>query len=61
MSNPLETPLVRYGMAASSAAILVIVAFAFLDGTMRLLVLGMAVLEIAVVPQILKRAAEQQQ
>jgi len=61
MSSPLENPLVRYGMGFSSAAILAFVAFAFLEGTMRWLVLGIALIEATVVPQILERAAEQQQ
>ncbi|QLK26211.1 hypothetical protein HYG81_00885 [Natrinema zhouii] len=56
MSSVFDSPAIRYGMGLSSAAILTVVAFAFLDGTMRWLVLGLAVLEITVVPQILKRA-----
>ncbi|MDQ2053528.1 MULTISPECIES: hypothetical protein [Halobellus] len=56
MSPPLERPIVRYGMGFSSAAVLTFVAVTFLDGTTQLLVLGLAVLEILVVPQILKRA-----
>ncbi|NHN58800.1 MULTISPECIES: hypothetical protein [Halorussus] len=60
MSSPLEKPVVRYGMGLSSAAILTFVAFAFLEGTTRWLVLGMAVLEVAVVPQFLKWAAAQE-
>jgi hypothetical protein len=59
MSSPLEKPLVRYGMAASSAAVLAVVAFVFVEGTVRWLVAGMAVLELLVVPQVLKMAAEQ--
>ncbi len=58
MSSPFENPAVRYGMGMSSAAILVIVAFVFLDGIARWFVLGLAVIEVLVVPQILKRAME---
>ncbi|WP_226041881.1 hypothetical protein [Natrinema sp. DC36] len=56
MSSAFDSPAIRYGMGLSSAAILTVVALAFLDGTMRWLVLGLAVLEITVIPQILKRA-----
>ena len=56
MSAPLETPLVHYGIGLSSAVVLAVVAFAFLDGTIRWLVLGLAVVEALVVPQFLKRA-----
>jgi hypothetical protein len=59
MSNPLQNPAVHYGMGLTSAAILLAVAFLFLDGTMQYLVAGMAALEIVAVPQILKRAGEQ--
>jgi len=57
VSSPLENPVIRYGMGLSSAAVLAVVAFAFLDGTMRWLVLGLAVIEVVLVPQFLKRAA----
>jgi hypothetical protein len=56
VSAPLETPLVHYGIGLSSAVVLAVVAFAFLDGTIRWLVLGLAVVEALVVPQFLKRA-----
>jgi len=59
MSSPLETPLGRYGMGIGSAAVLTFVAFTYLEGTMRWLVLGLAVLEIVVVPQIMKLAVAQ--
>ncbi|WP_435178249.1 hypothetical protein [Halorussus sp. AFM4] len=60
MSSPLERPAVRYGMGFTSAAILAFVAFAFLDGTVRWLVLGMAVLEVAVVPRFLEFTANRE-
>lgn len=55
MASPYENLAVRYGMGFSSAAILAFVAFAFLDGSIRWLVLGIVVLEIVVVPQVLKQ------
>ena len=57
--NPLLNPVFRYGMAATSAAIVLVVAFLFLDGTARLVAVGIAVLEVLVTPMILKRAGEQ--
>ncbi|MFD1511769.1 hypothetical protein [Halomarina rubra] len=61
MSNPLHNPVVRYGMGASSAAVLLIAAFVFVDdGTMRYLLAGLAAVELVVVPQFLKYAANQE-
>ncbi|MFC4447696.1 hypothetical protein [Halorussus aquaticus] len=59
MDSPFENPAVRYGMGLSSAAVLVFVALSFLDGITRWFVLGMAVLEVVLVPQLLKRAMAQ--
>ncbi|NEU55854.1 hypothetical protein [Halorussus sp. MSC15.2] len=59
MDSPFENPAIRYGMGLSSAAVLVFVALSFLDGITRWLVLGMAVLEVVLVPQLLKRAMAQ--
>lgn len=59
MDHPFENPAVRYGIGFTSAAILAVIAFAFFDGTIRWLVLGMAVLEITVFPQFLKWAVAQ--
>jgi hypothetical protein len=42
-------------MGLTSALVLAAVAFVFLDGTMKWLVLGMAVVEAVLVPQLLKR------
>ncbi|WP_254523690.1 hypothetical protein [Natrinema caseinilyticum] len=58
MPSPFENPVIRYGMGFGSAVILTVVAFTVLDGLARWIVLGMAVLEILVVPQILKLATE---
>lgn len=59
MSSPLETPAFRYGMGIASAVVLTFVAFTYLGGTMRWLVFGLAVIEILVVPQVMKLAATQ--
>ncbi|WP_327051327.1 hypothetical protein [Halomicrococcus gelatinilyticus] len=48
-------PIVRHGMGLTSALVLAAVAFVFLDGTVKWLVLGMAVVEAVLVPQLLKR------
>ncbi|WP_135852832.1 hypothetical protein [Halorussus salinus] len=59
MASPFENPALRYGIALVNVAILVGIAFVFLDGTMRWLVLGIAVLDLLVVPRVLKMSAEQ--
>lgn len=48
-------PVIRYGIGFSSATVLIFIVFALLDGTIRRLVVGFAIVEIVVVPQILKR------
>jgi hypothetical protein len=58
MSSPLENPVIRYGYPLGTAAIIVFIALVFLDGTIRWVALGIAVLEIVVAPLILKRVAE---
>ena len=60
MSSPFANPAIRYGMGLSSAAILTFIAFTFLDGITRWVVLGLAVFEIVFVPQLLKRAVAEQ-
>lgn len=59
MDLSFENPAVRYGMSLSTVVILVVLAFGFLEGTIRWLVLGIAVVELVFVPQLLKLAAEQ--
>ncbi|WP_128476075.1 hypothetical protein [Halorussus pelagicus] len=59
MVSPFENPVVRYGIAFVQTLLLVVIAFAFLDGTMRWLVLGIAILDLLIVPRILKMSAEQ--
>jgi hypothetical protein len=56
MSATTPSPLVRYGIGFVSALIPAAVALAFLEGTMQLLALGIAVLDFVVTPQILKHA-----
>ncbi|MFC7078245.1 hypothetical protein [Haloarcula halophila] len=56
MPSILQSPLVQYGLPAINAVIITVIAFAFLDGTIRWAALGIAALEVIVVPQILKRA-----
>ncbi|AFO56016.1 MULTISPECIES: hypothetical protein [unclassified Natrinema] len=59
MSSPFENPAIRYGMGFSSAVLLGVVAFVFFEeGLTRWLVLGLAVIEITVVPRILKMTVE---
>jgi hypothetical protein len=55
--NPFASPLVRYGIGASGALIVAFVAYSYLDGTIQLLAYAVAVLDLLVTPQILKRAA----
>lgn len=54
--NPFANPLVRHGIGVAGAVTIAFVAFAFLDGTVRLVALGVAVLDLLVTPQVLKRA-----
>jgi hypothetical protein len=58
MSSPLNSPVIRYGYACMSAAIIAVIAFTVLDGTIKWVALGIAVIELVVTPQILKRVAE---
>lgn len=58
--NFLLNPRNRWAISLSSAIVLVVVAVLLLDGTMRWLVLGIAVLNVVVEPKILEMAAEQE-
>lgn len=58
MASALQSPLVRYGMGASSAIIIFIVAFTFAEGLMQTILFVIAVTELLIVPQFLKAAAE---
>ncbi|MFC7078031.1 hypothetical protein [Haloarcula halophila] len=57
MPSILENPLAHYGFPAINAVVITAIAFTFLDGAIRWAALGIAALEVIVVPQILKRAA----
>jgi hypothetical protein len=59
MASPFENPAVRYGIAIVQAAVIVAIAFFFLDGMIRWLALGIAALDLLVVPRVLKMSAEQ--
>jgi hypothetical protein len=57
--NLLTNPYFRYGQAAMSAVVIAAMAFLVVeDGTMRMLMLSIAALDVVVTPQILKRAGE---
>ena len=56
MVSLFEKPSVRYGVALSTSAILVIIALGFLDGTVRWLILGLAIIEIVLFPQLMRLA-----
>jgi hypothetical protein len=55
--NPLANPAVRYGIGAAGALAVAVVGYLFLDGTVQLAAYAVAVLDLIVTPQILKRAA----
>ncbi|EMA15793.1 hypothetical protein BDK61_2781 [Haloarcula quadrata] len=57
MPSPFENPAIRYGIPLVSATVVAAVAFLLLEGTIRYVALGIAVLEVVVAPQILKQAA----
>jgi hypothetical protein len=57
MPSIFQNPIVRFGLPAVNAAIIAVIAFVLLEGTVRWVALGIAVLEVVVVPQVLKRAA----
>jgi hypothetical protein len=50
------TPLVYYGIPLVQAIVVVAIALTLLEGTVRLVALGIAGLQVVVAPQILKRA-----
>lgn len=58
-ANIFQSPIVRWGMPAITTAIIVAVALLVIqDQTFRLVMLGVAVADLLVTPQILKRAAQ---
>jgi hypothetical protein len=56
MPSMFENPAIRYGISVVNAAVIAVIAFAFLDGTIRWVALGIAALEVVVTPMILKHA-----
>ncbi|WP_199723161.1 hypothetical protein [Halobellus sp. Atlit-38R] len=56
MPSIFDSPVARYGLSLVNAAIIAIIAFVLLEGTIRWVALGIAALEIVVTPQILKHA-----
>lgn len=58
MASALRSPLVRYGMGASSAVIIFAIAFTFAEGVVQTMLFVLAVVELLIIPQILKAAAE---
>jgi len=50
------SPVVYYGIPLVQALVILALAFTVLDGTVRLAALGVAVLNVILAPQILKRA-----
>ncbi|RQG89873.1 hypothetical protein EA462_07615 [Natrarchaeobius halalkaliphilus] len=57
--NLLDSPTFRYGIAASTTAILFVVAFWQFDGTVRWIVVALALANAVIVPRRLAAAAEQ--
>ena len=56
-SNPLTNPILRHAVGATGAIAIAAIAYLLLDGTVQLVAYGIAVLDLLVTPQILKRAA----
>lgn len=51
-----QSPLVRYGIAIPSAAVAVAIGFLVFEGTARLVVFGIAALDLLVLPWVLANA-----
>ncbi len=58
-ANPLANPVVRYGMCATTAAIVAFVGFQFFEGLPRIFVFVLAAMELTVAPWIIGKAVEQ--
>ena len=56
MSGPLDNAVFPYAIGIGGAAVMAAVALLYLDGTIMYAVLGVAVVDALVTPQILKRA-----
>ncbi|WP_135830292.1 hypothetical protein [Halorussus halobius] len=60
MATADDNRMVWRAMSVVSAGIIAAVAFAFLDGTIRWVALGIAALELVVTPRFMQWAAEQE-
>lgn len=58
VSNPLESPLVRYGIGLSGAAVVVAVGVLFLEPPVQYAVFAVAILDAVITPKVLERAVE---
>jgi hypothetical protein len=56
--HPFANPLLRHAVGASGAIAVGAVAYLFLSGTVQLVAYAIAVLDLLVTPQILKRAVD---
>lgn len=54
--NPFSNPVLRYAIGLSGALVVAAVGYLYLDGTAQLLAYVIAVLDLLVTPQVLKRA-----
>ncbi len=55
----LQSPLFRWGVGLYGGAMIAAIALVFLEGTMQLLVLGIAVVDVAFTPLFLKYAMQE--
>ena len=56
MPSILEQPVFHYGIPLINAVVVAVIGFTVFTGVARLFALALAVIEVVVVPQILKRA-----
>jgi hypothetical protein len=60
MSNPLESPLFRYGVGIAGAILVAVVGTLFVEPPIRYLVYGIAFLDVIITPWVLGKAMEQE-
>ncbi len=58
MSNLFDSAIFRYGVGLSGGLVIAVIALLFLEGTVQLLALGIAVLDVFLTPYLLKQAAQ---
>lgn len=56
MPSIFDSPAIRYSISFVNAAVIALIAFVFLEATIRWVALGIAALEVIVTPQILRHA-----